>query len=138
MLESLPQGAARDLADELNIQRSKTARANAGAGLAVSIPWQRFLRGVYRQRYAHGRVSSSIDQNDIQYLRDIQHENVSRQKQTRCFLLLKSDEIAKAFKLYRVGAGSDCIRLRYCAGEFVVARCLFPLALRQNCKNPPL
>ncbi|MCI2289915.1 conjugal transfer protein TraF [Enterobacter sp. I4] len=66
------QGAAKDLADELDYLKGKTARANAGAGIAVSIPNDVLSVAFMAKGYAHGRVSSSIDQQDIDYLRGIQ------------------------------------------------------------------
>lgn len=45
--------------------------------------------------YAHGRVSSSIDQNDIQYLRDIQHDERVALREAGRAALLGSDEITK-------------------------------------------
>ncbi|WP_336222199.1 conjugal transfer protein TraF [Citrobacter amalonaticus] len=66
------QGAARDLADELEFIKGKTARASAGAGLAVSIPNDALSVAFVAKGYAHGRVSSSIDQGDIDYLRRIE------------------------------------------------------------------
>jgi hypothetical protein len=69
------QGAAKDLADELDYLKGKTARATAGAGLAVSIP-NDVLSVAFMAKGAHGRVSSSIDQQDIDYLRRIQRSNV--------------------------------------------------------------
>lgn len=89
------QGAARDLADELEYLNGKTARANAGAGLAVSIPGQTLSVAFIAKGYAHGRVSSSIDQNDIQYLRDIQHHDSIALREAGRAALLGSDEITK-------------------------------------------
>lgn len=89
------QGAARDLADELEYLNGKTARANAGAGLAVSIPGQTLSVAFIAKGYAHGRVSSSIDQNDIQYLRDIQHDERVALREAGRAALLGSDEITK-------------------------------------------
>ena len=70
------QGAAKDLADELDYLKGKTARATAGAGLAVSIPNDVLSVAFMAKGYAHGRVSSSIDQQDIDYLRGIQQSKV--------------------------------------------------------------
>lgn len=70
------RGAAKDLADELDYLKGKTARATAGAGLAVSIPNDVLSVAFMAKGYAHGRVSSSIDQQDIDYLRRIQRSNV--------------------------------------------------------------
>lgn len=69
------QGAAGDLAGELEDLRGKTARAKAGAGIAVSIPNDVLSMAFVTKAYAHARVSSSIDQQDIDYLRNIQNSN---------------------------------------------------------------
>lgn len=89
------QGAARDLADELEYLNGKTARANAGAGVAVSIPGQTLSAAFIAKGYAHGRVSSSIDQNDIQYLRNIQRNESIALREAGRAALLGSDEITK-------------------------------------------
>ena len=70
------QGAAKDLADELDYLKGKTARATAGAGLAVSVPNDVLSVAFVAKGYAHARVSSSIDQQDIDYLRGIQNSTV--------------------------------------------------------------
>lgn len=67
------QGAAGDLAGELEDLRGKTARAKAGAGIAVSIPNDVLSVAFVTKAYAHARVSSSIDQQDIDYLNNIQN-----------------------------------------------------------------
>ncbi len=54
------QGAAKDLADELDYLKGKTAHATAGAGIAVSIPNDVLSVAFMAKGYAHGRVSSSI------------------------------------------------------------------------------
>ena len=69
------QGAAKDLADELDYLKGKTAHATAGAGIAVSIPNDVLSVAFMAKGYAHGRVSSSIDQQDIDYLRGIQRSD---------------------------------------------------------------
>lgn len=89
------QGAARDLDDELEYLNGKTARANAGAGVAVSIPGQTLSVAFIAKGYAHGRVSSSIDQNDIQYLRNIQRNESIALREAGRAALLGSDEITK-------------------------------------------
>lgn len=89
------QGAARDLADELEYLNGKTARANAGAGVAVSIPGQTLFVAFIAKGYAHGRVSSSIDQNDIQYLRNIQRNESIALREAGRAALLGTDEITK-------------------------------------------
>ncbi|EHM2231745.1 conjugal transfer protein TraF [Salmonella bongori] len=89
------QGTARDLADELEYLNGKTARANTGAGVAVSIPGQTLSVAFIAKGYAHGRVSSSIDQNDIQYLRNIQrNESIALHEAGRA-ALLGAGEITK-------------------------------------------
>ncbi len=70
------QGAAKDLADELDYLNGKTARATAGAGIAVSIPNDVLSVAFMAKGYAHGRVSSSIDPQDIDYLRGIQNSDL--------------------------------------------------------------
>lgn len=70
------QGAAGDLADELDFLNGKTARAHAAAGIAVSIPNDVLSFAFVTKAYAHARVSSAIDQQDISYLRSIQNSDV--------------------------------------------------------------
>lgn len=70
------QGAARDLADELDFLNGKTARAHAAAGIAVSIPNDVLSFAFVTKAYAHARVSSAIDQQDISYLRSIQNSDL--------------------------------------------------------------
>ena len=69
------QGAAKDLADELVFLKGKTAQAKAAAGLAVSIPNDVLSLAFVTKAYAHARVSSNIDQQDIDYLRGIQNND---------------------------------------------------------------
>jgi len=69
------QGAAGDLADELDFLKGKTARAHAAAGIAVSIPNDVLSFAFVTKAYAHARVSSAIDQQDVNYLRDIQNND---------------------------------------------------------------
>lgn len=66
------QGAAGDLAGELESLRGKTAHAKAAAGIAVSIPNDVLSVAFVTKAYARARVSSSIDQRDIDYLRGIE------------------------------------------------------------------
>ncbi len=70
------QGAAGDLADELDFLNGKTARAHAAAGIAVSIPNDVLSFAFVTKAYAHARVSSAIDQQDISYLRSIQNSDL--------------------------------------------------------------
>lgn len=83
------------MADELEYLNGKTARANAGAGVAVSIPGQTLSVAFIAKGYAHGRVSSSIDQNDIQYLRNIQRNESIALREAGRAALLGTDEITK-------------------------------------------
>ena len=69
------QMAAKDLADSLDYLDGKTASANAGAGIAVTIPNDVLSVAFVTKGYAHARVSSNIDQNDITYLRSIQNSD---------------------------------------------------------------
>lgn len=57
--------AAGDLADQLESLKGKTASAKAGAGLAVSIPNDVLAVAFVAKANARARVSSSIDQGDI-------------------------------------------------------------------------
>lgn len=65
------QGAAGDLAGELNDLKGKTANAKAGASIAVSIPNDVLSVAFVAKAYARAHVSSSIDQQDIDYLNSI-------------------------------------------------------------------
>lgn len=69
------QSAAGDLAGELESLRGKTANAKAAAGIAVSIPNDALSVAFVTKAYARARVSSSIDSQDIDYLRSIQGSN---------------------------------------------------------------
>lgn len=89
------QGAARDLADELEYLKGKTARASAGAGLAVSIPNETLSLAFVAKGYAHGRVSSSIDQGDIDYLRRIEGSDTYALVEAGKAAIEGSDEITK-------------------------------------------
>lgn len=129
------QGAARDLADELEYLNGKTARANAGAGLAVSIPGQTLSVAFIAKGYAHGRVSSSIDQNDIQYLRDIQHDERVAIREAGRAALLGSDEL-QAFN--STASGRVAIVSDYgiaLAKQLWWARCLFHWRYAKTAKN---
>ena len=70
------QGAARELADELDYLRGKTASARAAAGISVAIPNDVLSVAFIAKGYAHARVSTSIDPQDITYLRSIQNSNL--------------------------------------------------------------
>ncbi|SCC49244.1 conjugal transfer protein TraF [Kosakonia oryziphila] len=67
------QGAAGDLANELEFLRGKTAQAKAAAGIAVSIPNDVLSVAFVTKAYARARVTSAIDQQDINYLRSIEN-----------------------------------------------------------------
>lgn len=69
------QSAAGDLAGQLSDLKGKTARANAAAGITVSIPTSAVSLAFVTKAYAHARVSSDIDQDDIDYLRQIQNSD---------------------------------------------------------------
>lgn len=64
--------AAGDLADQLSSLQGKTASAKAGAGLAVSIPNETLDVAFVAKANARARVSSYIDQGDIDLLRDVE------------------------------------------------------------------
>ncbi len=66
------QSAAGDLAGELESLRGKTAHAKAAAGIAVSIPNDVLSVAFVTKAYARARVSSSVDQQDIDYLHGIE------------------------------------------------------------------
>lgn len=67
------QLAAGSLADELQFLDGKTAHGNAGAGIAVSIPGTELSLAFVAKANAHARVSSDIDQQDIEFLRNVQN-----------------------------------------------------------------
>lgn len=69
------QNAAGELADQLEELKGKVATARAGGGVAVSIPNDTLSVAFMAKGYAHARVSSSINQGDINYLRDIQNSD---------------------------------------------------------------
>ncbi len=100
--ESLSGRRARP-ADELNIStenRPRQCRRQAGGKYSRQTLSVAFIA----KGYAHGRVSSSIDQNDIQYLRDIQHDERVALREAGRAALLGPDEIT-AFKPTASGAG---------------------------------
>ncbi len=66
------QGAAGNLADQLEFLEGKTAHGNAGAGIAVSIPGSGLSLAFVAKANAHARISSEIDQQDIAFLRRLQ------------------------------------------------------------------
>ena len=126
------QGAAKDLADELDYLKGKTARATAGAGLAVSIPNDVLSVAFMAKGYAHGRVSSSIDQQDIDYLRRIQRSNVVAAGVALDAALNGTDQITK--NLNSTASGRAAVLLLPVSSIWVASR--FPWGLRQNCKKP--
>ncbi|MFK3662253.1 conjugal transfer protein TraF [Scandinavium sp. NPDC088450] len=87
------QSAAGDLAGQLEDLRGKTARANAGAGIAVSVPTSAVSLAFVTKAYAHARVSSSIDQSDIDYLRNIQNSDPFAASQAANALINGSDSL---------------------------------------------
>jgi len=89
------QGAAGDLAGQLEDLRGKTARANAGAGIAVSVPTSAVSLAFVTKAYAHARVSSNIDQSDIDYLRNIQNSDAFAAGQAAEALINGSDQLKK-------------------------------------------
>ena len=64
--------AAGNLADQLSSLKGKTARAKAGAGMAITIPNDVLAVAFVAKADARARVSSYIDQGDIDILRGIQ------------------------------------------------------------------
>ncbi|WP_253320361.1 conjugal transfer protein TraF [Citrobacter amalonaticus] len=64
--------AAGDLADQLESLKGKTASAKAGGGLAVSIPNDVLAVAFVAKANARARMSSSIDQGDIDTLRGVE------------------------------------------------------------------
>jgi len=66
------QRAAGSLADQLEFLDGKTAHANAGGGIAVSIPGSGLSLAFVAKANAHARVSSEIDPQDIDFLRRLQ------------------------------------------------------------------
>ncbi|WP_438437050.1 conjugal transfer protein TraF [Kluyvera sichuanensis] len=64
--------AAGDLANQLSSLKGKTASGKAGAGLAISIPNDTLNVAFVAKANARARVSSYIDQGDIELLRSIQ------------------------------------------------------------------
>lgn len=61
--------AAGDLADQLDSLKGKTASGKAGGGIAVSIPNDVLSVAFVAKANARARVSSYIDQGDIEKLR---------------------------------------------------------------------
>ncbi|EWG66091.1 hypothetical protein P348_03978 [Enterobacter sp. DC3] len=64
--------AAGDLANQLDSLKGKTANGKAGAGIAVSIPNDVLSVAFVAKANARARVSSYIDQGDIDILRGIE------------------------------------------------------------------
>ncbi len=89
------QGAASELADELDYLRGKTASANAAAGISVAIPNDVLSVAFIAKGYAHARVSTSIDQQDLTYLRSIQNSDSVALFEAGKAALLGSDEITR-------------------------------------------
>lgn len=70
------QNAAGELADQLQTLNGKVATARAGAGIAVSIPNDVLSVAIVAKGYAHARLSSWVDPDDISYLRGIQNSDI--------------------------------------------------------------
>ncbi|WP_242634725.1 conjugal transfer protein TraF [Atlantibacter sp.] len=70
------QNAAGELADQLQTLNGKVATARAGAGIAVSIPNDVLSVAFVAKGYAHARLSSWVDPDDISYLRGIQNSDI--------------------------------------------------------------
>ncbi len=89
--------------------------------------------------YAHGRVSSSIDQNDIQYLRDIQHDERVALREAGRAALLGSDEITK--HLNSTASGRVAIVSDYgiaLAKQFVVGEVPVSIGVTPKLQKPAL
>ncbi|ELJ5854484.1 conjugal transfer protein TraF [Enterobacter kobei] len=69
--------AAGDLADQLDSLKGKTASGKAGAGIAVSIPNDVLSVAFVAKANARARVSSYIDQGDIDKLRLVEDAPVT-------------------------------------------------------------
>lgn len=100
------QSAAGDLAGQLEDLKGKTARATAGAGIAVSVPTSAVSLAFVAKAYAHARASSSIDQNDIDYLRNIQNSDAFAASQAANAVLNGSDEITNNLNSTASGKGA--------------------------------
>ncbi len=101
------QNAAGELANQLESLEGKIATARAGAGLAVSIPSDMLSVAFVAKGYAHARVSSWIDQEDITYLRGIQGSEAIAIDVARDAILNGSDEITD--NLHSTGFGRVAI-----------------------------
>lgn len=129
-------GAAKDLADELDYLKGKTAHATAGAGIAVSIPNDVLSVAFMAKGYAHGRVSSSIDQQDIDYLRGIQRSDAIAAGVALDAALNGTDQITKTLTLRRlVGRRLYPTTVLRWPVSSILAAFRFPLASRRSCKN---
>lgn len=89
------QNAAGDVANQLESLQGKTGRGSAGAGLVVSVPTSAVSLAFVTKAYAHARVSSSIDQGDIDYLRNVQNSDAFALSQASSALLLGSSAITR-------------------------------------------
>lgn len=89
------QSAAGDLANELDFLRGKTAQAKAGAGIAVAIPTNTVSLAFVTKAQAHARVSTDIDQGDIDYLRSIQGSSTQAILEASKAASLGSDQITR-------------------------------------------
>ena len=101
------QNAAGELADQLESLKGKTATARAGAGLAISIPHPILSVAFVAKGYAHARISSWIDQDDITYLTRIQSSEAVAIDVARDAIQNGSDEITD--NLHSTGFGRVAI-----------------------------
>lgn len=87
--------------------------------------------------YAHGRVSSSIDQQDIDYLRGIQRSDAVAAGVALDAALNGTDQITKTLTLRRlVGRRLYPTTVLRWPVSSILAAFRFPLASRRSCKNP--
>ncbi len=95
LLTKLPdfQKAAGDMAKDLEDLRGKSANAKAAAGIAISIPNAILPVAFVTKAYARARVSSYIDQNDIDTLNQI-----SRSQLAAATAALNPEEVRDSLK----------------------------------------
>lgn len=100
------QSAAGELADELQYLNGKTAHAQAATGIAVSIPSDVVSVAFVSKAYAHARVSSYVDPNDITYLREIQNNDIMAIGQAASAIINGSVAITKNLHSTAFGRGA--------------------------------
>jgi len=100
------QGAAGNLADQLEFLEGKTAHANAGGGIAVSIPGSGLSMAFVAKANAHGRVSSEIDRQDIDFLRRLQGSPVMTNQMALGAARNGSDVITRNLNSVAMGRGA--------------------------------